>query len=526
MKIRKGLFLLLLLTSITGCNSTSNSGAELSNTHLDLEDKYRTYYEIFASSYYDSDDNGFGDLNGITEKLDYIEDLGFNGLWLMPIFEGGSYHKYDVIDYMKIDTSLGTMSDLKNLISEAHSRDITVILDLVVNHTSNRNERFTKGIQAFKNGGGEYSDYYNFSLEETSTCNVKDNITGVYYEAKFSNDMPDLNLDSQNVRNEIKDIMKYYLDIGVDGFRLDAVTSFYTGNQDKNIEFLTWINDTAKSINPNCYLVGEARTGSGEINRYYTSGIDGFFAYDPDALGKRLSSFMIREDGQSYYERMNFLIDNAGDGVPAPFITNHDNPRAVGVLNSKATDDNTKFGQGLLQMLTGTTFTYYGDEIGMIGVNPPDENVRTAMYWSEENKTGICRNPSGTTKTETVYDPVDEQLKDEDSILNYYKKANYIRNKYEAIRKGSVEQIKKDDDISTQILKKTYADESVYLLINFNKKDELAGDDGFREIDISSLGLSNYSYHTLVVDIDNDVKVSENKFTLPNQSIVVISENK
>ena len=78
MKIRKGLFLLLLLTSVTGCNSASNSGAELSNTHLDLEDKYRTYYEIFASSYYDSDDNGFGDLNGITEKLDYIEDLGFN----------------------------------------------------------------------------------------------------------------------------------------------------------------------------------------------------------------------------------------------------------------------------------------------------------------------------------------------------------------------------------------------------------------------------------------------------------------
>lgn len=516
MKLHRGLILLSLIFCATGCSGN----VEENVSKIQLGDKYRSFYEIFPGSYYDSDGDGSGDLNGITSKLDYIEDLGYSGIWMTPIFAGGSYHKYDTIDYMNIDSQFGTMDDLKNLLSEAHKRDIAVILDLVVNHTSNKNNWFTKGIRAFKNGGGQYSDYYNFSLERTDFCNVRDNATGVYYEGKFSDTMPDLNLDSENVRNEIRNIMTYYLNLGVDGFRLDATTYYYTGDEDKNIEFLTWLNDTAKSVKEDCYFVGEAWTNSGVIGRYYTSGIDSFFAYDPEPLGKRFNTYMIRKDGDSYYEKMSGLISNAGSGIPAPFITNHDNGRAVNVLSAKGNVHNAKFGFGLMQMMTGTTFTYYGDEIGMTGVNPPDENVRTAMYWGDEE--GTCKNPSGTTIDEHIYDPVNLQLEDDNSILNYYKKANKIRNKYEAIRKGDVEQLYQEDK-SLQILKKTYGDSSVYLLMNFNQ--ELPGDTGERELDISSLNLGDYTYEYLTVESTDSIKVEGSIFTIPQQSIVVINEN-
>ena len=513
MKLNVGIIPFLLISSLTGCAQVYDEEIY----HIPLEDKYRTYYEIFPGSYYDSDGDGIGDLNGITSKLDYIHDLGFNGIWMTPIFEGGSYHKYDTIDYLSIDSSFGTMDDLDNLIEEAHKRDIAVILDLVVNHTSSENEWFKKGIRAFKDGGGQYSDYYNFSLEVNDFCTTRDSFTGVYYEAKFNYDMPDLNLDSENVRNEIKNIMKYYLDKGIDGFRLDAVTSYYTANQDKNLEFLTWLNDTGKSINPNCYFVGEAWTGTGEIKRYYESGIDSFFSYDPDSLGKRLNTYIIRNYGDGYFDKMKSLISTAGDGIPAPFITNHDNARAVNVLNSKKDDDAIKFGQGLMQMMTGTTFTYYGDEIGMVGINPPDQNVRTAMFWGDEN--GTCNNPSGTTESENVYPSVKDQLKDADSILYYYKKANNLRNKYEVIRKGEVEQLALSEN-SLQVIKKTYNNSSIYLLINFNI--ELPGVEATKEIDLSSLNLGEFTYDYLVVDNGDEVKVDGNKVTLPKQSIVII----
>lgn len=520
MKKSLAIILLTTLLSLVGCQK--NYSIEMAE--IPLGDKYRTFYEIFPLSYCDSDGDHYGDLNGITSKLDYLTDIGYNGIWLTPIFESNSYHKYDVIDYKKIDLQLGDMDDLKNLINEAHERNVAIILDLVVNHTSNQNEWFRKGIQNFKNGGGEYSDYYNFSLEQTSVCNTKDQRTGVYYEAKFNYDMPDLNLDSENVRKEIKDIMKYYLDLGVDGFRLDAVTSFYTGDIEKNAEFLSWLNKTGKEINENCYFVGEARTSEGEIQRYYETGIDSFFAYDPEPLGKRLNTYMVRSFGDSYFERMKTLESVVGEtGIQAPFITNHDNGRAANVLAALREDDTLKFGHGLMQMMSGTTFTYYGDEIGMVGVNPPDQNVRTHMNWGDGSIE--CNDPDGTTKNENIYGSVADQLHNGDSILNYYRLANNLRNKYEAIRKGKAEAIQVNKESRDFIVfKKTYNDETVYILINFRK--ELPGVTTEATFDLNSLNLGEFTYDALVVNESDKVNLENNKITLPKQSIVVIKENK
>ena len=518
MKKARGIIFLTFLLSLAGCQQ--NYSIEMAK--VPLGDKYRTFYEIFPGSYCDSDGNKIGDLNGITSKLDYLQDIGFNGIWLTPIFTSNSYHKYDVINYKEVDPSFGDMDDLKNLIDEAHSRDIAIILDLVVNHTSNQNQWFRTGIKNFKKGGGEYSDYYNFSLAQTSICNTKDASTGVYYEAKFNYDMPDLNLDSENVRNDIKDIMKYYLDLGIDGFRLDAVTSFYTGDVEKNAEFLKWINDTGKAINPNCYFVGEAWTGEGEIQRYYESGIDSFFAYDPDPLGKKLNSYIVRSFGDSYFDKMKSLESIVGEtGIAAPFITNHDNARAANILASLKDDDTIKFGHGLMQMMSGTTFTYYGDEIGMTGYNPPDENVRTAMYWGDNGIT--CSNPSGTTKDEKIYGSVEDQLHDGNSILNYVRLANNLRNKYEAIRKGVAERLNENDNNRSFIaFKKSYENEEVYILMNFNKA--LNGTSSNVTFDLNSLNLNEYNCESLVVDQSNKVTINNDIITLPGQSITVIAE--
>ena len=209
-------FLLITLFSLVSCNNKDN----LFDTKLAKEDKYRTYYEIFPRSYADSNSDYIGDLKGIENKLDYISNMGFNGIWLTPINETTTYHGYDVVDYYKINPQFGDIDDLKSLVNKAHQKDINIIIDLVINHSSNKNKWFLDGVNAFKNGdkSNKYSEYYNFSMTKDDIHNY--GYGGVYYEANFGSDMPDLNLDSEFVKEEIKNIVKSHFDIGIDGLRL------------------------------------------------------------------------------------------------------------------------------------------------------------------------------------------------------------------------------------------------------------------------------------------------------------------
>lgn len=499
---------LLSLIMITSCGSLNK---ELSNTKLRNDDNYRNYYQIFPISYCDSNGDGYGDLNGITNKLDYIQDLGYNGIWLTPIHETNSYHGYDVIDYKSINPCLGTMDDYKNLINECHKRSIKIILDLVLNHSSRNNEWFIKGSEEFKSGKKEkYYDYYNFSLKYDDYHTKYYN--GVYYEALFDDMMPDLNLDNPDVRNEIKDIIKFYLDMGVDGFRLDACTHFYSGSQDKNIEFLSFVNNETKKINKNAYIVGEAWTSAGEITNLYKSGVDSFFAYNSNPLGTNLMSYIVTNDAGSYNEKVKFLISQAGQNIPAPFITNHDNPRAANMLQGTKKNDNLKFGYGIMAMMSGTIFNYYGDEIGMVGKNPPDQNVRTAMLRGDKNIETI--NPPGTTETKNVYGTVADQLEDKSSLLNYFKKTNLIRNKFDSIRKGNVEIIETQDEY-VSCLKKTFGEETTYVLSNFGDLET--------KINLNDISFKKYDFVSLEVE-GAKVSIENEVITLPHHSIAVIYE--
>ena len=197
-----------------------------------IDDNYRNYYEIFVYSFYDSDGDGIGDFNGVIDKLDYIQDMGFNGIWLMPVLQSPTYHKYDVEDYYKTDESYGTNEDFEKLIEECHKRGIRVVMDFEMNHTSSQHEWFRQACEYLKTlpDGQQpdaaqcpYVDYYHFSNKKENNSYYQVAGTNWYYEGSFWSEMPDLNFANENVKKEFEDIAAFWIGKGVDGFRLDAI---------------------------------------------------------------------------------------------------------------------------------------------------------------------------------------------------------------------------------------------------------------------------------------------------------------
>ena len=228
--------------AFTGCGG----GAKLLDENI-IEDSYDNYYEIFVPSYCDSNGDGVGDFNGLTSKLDYIRDLGYTGIWLMPINPAASYHGYDVTDYYAVNSSFGTMQDYENLVNTAHDKGVKVIIDLVINHTSDQHPWFKSAAA----GDKTYSDYYNWSNKQQ---NKYTQIGNLWYESQFSSSMPDLNLKNEKVREELDKIIGFWLDKGTDGFRLDGCY-YYCGTTEDSAEVCKYINDCAVKYNPNAYIV-------------------------------------------------------------------------------------------------------------------------------------------------------------------------------------------------------------------------------------------------------------------------------
>ena len=400
-------------------------------------DKYRTFYEIFPYSFYDSDGDGIGDLNGITQHLDYLndgdtsttDDLGIEGIWLMPVMQSPSYHKYNVTDYMTVDKDYGTNDDMKKLVEEAHKRHINVIIDLVINHSSRSNEWFRKAIEELKAGKTDgYADYYHFAKGDKKVGWHSAGVDGWFYQGEFDTDMPDLNLENENLRAELQDIAKYWLtDIGVDGFRLDAVWWFESGNasldDDGSIEDLQWFYDYAKSIKEDVYMVGECWKDSMTISNFYKSGIDSFFNFDMQGSTGRVCTAVSDKNAKSYVNYLemwqNDIRKNNPNAIDTPFISNHDTGRSAGFLLKET---QKRLAASLYLMAPGDPFIYYGEEIGMTG-SQNDPEKRTGMYWSAADKTGYVEKIPGASVDGKPEKSVEEQLADEDSLLNFYKKA-------------------------------------------------------------------------------------------------------
>ena len=425
------------------------------------------WYEVFVRSYQDSDGDGLGDLSGLRSRLDYIEDMGWRGLWLMPIMPSPSYHKYDVTDYMGVDGEYGTIEDLRAFLDDAHARGISVILDLPVNHSSTRHPWFIEASEALLNGEMDdpYIDYYNFSRTAGSGFAPLADSGWFYEEAFAGGGMPDLNLDSPAVRAEIRAILDFWLnDVGCDGFRLDAVTSFYTGEADRNIDFLAWLKATCEALKPGSYLVGECWANLNTIADYYRSGVDSFFLF-PAAQAEGFIAASLRgrsKRAEKFAGKYRQVLDAIPEGRLAPFLCNHDTGRTVGLVQGRNNPAVAKFAEGVLGMLGGSVFTYYGEEIGMVG-SGDDPNKRLAMYWSDGDMT---EQPPGTTAIEYAYPSVEEQLSDPDSLLNYVKAVNHARLDHPEIASGTNTFEYAEGDLC--LMRRETADAACFIAMNFS----------------------------------------------------------
>jgi len=422
-----------------------------------VADNYRTYYEIFVGAFSDSNKDGTGDLRGIINRLDYLNDgdpasgrsLGIEGIWLMPVMPSPSYHKYDVTDYYRIDPRYGTMEDFEELVAECNKRGIKLIIDLVLNHTSSDNKWFLDAKNAVKNGNFDdpIAKYYDLETEKISgrTWYEFEKAPGgvqYYYEGNFSPRMPELDLDNPDVRREIMDIVKFWLDKGVGGFRLDAVKYFFLGEDSRNINFLKWFNNECKKIKEDVYLVGENWSGNVSIQNYYEA-VNCFDFGMSGSSGDVYYTAMGIADVTEFAERLALyqrqVLNKNSNSVLNPFISNHDMDRAAGFL--PVNDYIMHIAANLYILSSGSPFIYYGEEIGMKGSRGSantDSNRRLAMLWGDND---TVKDPAGTTydKANQINGTVKNQLSNKDSLLNHYKKVIALRNANPEIARGIIE---------------------------------------------------------------------------------------
>ena len=446
------ILVLALLLSISVCFGSCNTVDSTPQAEKDpINDNYRTFYQIFVGSFSDSNGDGIGDIRGIINRMDYLNDgdinsgksLGVQGLWLSPIFSSPSYHKYDAKDYYKLDWRFGEEKDLVELIELCHDRNVKVILDLAINHTSNQHEWFLKFKEARVNADvdNEYYDFYSCATTAEKLSGITyQKIAGVdcWYECNFDGGMPELNFDNPDVRQAALDIAKYYLDLGVDGFRFDAIKYIYYGNTKDSVEFWEWYMNELKAIKPDIYCVGECWSGESEVLEYYSAmncfnfaGAQAEGVFAKAAKGSAISNYT----GYVASYQKKILAENP-EGMAISFLSNHDMDRIAGAF---VTENNMRMAANLYLLAPGSPVIYYGEEIGMRGSRgseSTDANRRLAMLWGDED---IIRNPVGSTypNDKQIQSNVATQLNDENSLYNYYCKLLSIRHKYSAIARGN-----------------------------------------------------------------------------------------
>lgn len=415
-----------------------------------VEDNNRVFYEIFVGSFSDSNGDGIGDLRGIINRMDYLNDgdptsglsLGVEGLWLTPIFLSPSYHKYDVTDYYQIDPQFGTMEDLQELIDLCHQRGVKLILDLPINHTSTQHQWFTGFCNAhlMQNERHRYYNYYTW-LEESDPRPAGRHFAQVagrslLYEANFSDSMPELNFDCPEVRQAVLDIALYYLNMGVDGFRFDAAKYIYFGDHESSAAFWQWYLEELRRVKADVYTVAEVWDGDGVIDQYLpatscfnfsASQAEGILAATAKGGNvNRLTAYM-----EDYLTNLNRRSDVA---LSSLFVSNHDMDRAAGYLPMASGFMATAANLYLLS--PGSPFIYYGEEIGLRGSrggSNTDANRRMAMVWGDGD---TVQNPEGTTYAKQTPYGVKELSGMGSSLLNHYKRLIMIRKANPEIARG------------------------------------------------------------------------------------------
>ncbi|MDG2431231.1 MAG: alpha-glucosidase [Flavobacterium sp.] len=459
--------------------------------------KEAVVYQIYPRSFKDSDGDGVGDLKGIISKLDYIKSLGIEAIWLNPIYQSpNDDNGYDISDYRSIMKDFGNMDDFDTLLKGLHDRGIKLIMDLVVNHSSDEHEWFK---QARSSRDNKYRDYYHWWPAQKgkptyrwSFFDVKseawkyDKQTDSYYLHYFSQKQPDLNWENPAVRQEVYDIMRFWLDKGIDGFRLDAFQyvskdiswpvfpdgyekeiNKYYGEGPNLHAYIQEMNREVLSKYPNAMTVCEGAGSSPEDALKFVDPdrkeLNVAYHFESVDIGKHVSDF-----GLVNYKKIFSRYDDVfkDKGWLSIFMANHDQPRMV----SKFGNDSPQFRAISSKMLStfvmtmrGTSFYYFGDELGMINIRLNDindyndvdtrnkyeglkekggdlaaflelqkqtsrENGRTPMQWNDEKNAGFTTGKPWLKVNPNYTDVnVAEQEKDPQSTLNYFKKLVQLR---------------------------------------------------------------------------------------------------
>lgn len=494
------------------------------------------FYEIFVRSFYDSNGDGIGDLRGVIEKLDYLndgnpdthDDLGVSGIWLMPINPSPSYHGYDVSDYRTIHPEYGTMEDFIELTNEAHKRGIKVIMDLVVNHTSRAHPWF---IDSAKNPKGAYRDWYVWAEDLNRPVNGASaagsgspwhSLRGSHYLGIFWDGMPDLNFENPAVREEMKDIGRYWLEQGVDGFRLDAAKHIYEdllsdkseATTSKNVAWWQEFRKSMLEVNPNAYIVGEVWENSAvSVGAYLNQAFDSGFNF---GLGDALiqSAKSEKDSGVAFsLERTYQLYSQLSGGAftDAIFLTNHDLNRVMSQLQGNL--NQAKMAAAMLLTLPGNPFIYYGEEIGMLGVKP-DEGIREPMGWYA----------AGAGKGQTTWEArehnrdeasnVEVHNREQGSLLQSYREFIAVRNEVPALNKGAIREYDSGNS-GLMAFERITSNEQVLVVHNLTGKEQ-------------TLTLHTDSnqkiYSTFVKDFSGKTVLKGNDLTLIPYSTVILKQ--
>lgn len=394
-------------------------------------------YEIYVRSFADADGDGIGDLKGVINRLDYLESLGVDVLWLMPIYPSPSEHGYDVVDYLGVNPDYGTLADIQTLVEAAHARDMYILLDFVPSHVSNQHPYFK---DAYGNPASSYSDWFVWTNETHTTY------------AGFANNeaMPRLNHYNPQVVAYLQDVARYWLDLdgdgnfsdGVDGFRVDNATF-------PPREFLVSLRQAVKAANPQALLLGEAWVHTpSDLGRFFPDQFDALFDFpfyellqgNPEFNGDGLLagkgfpvllSTLFKEEEKAYQP----------EALPVRFLNNHDTNRLASELAGHP--GRLRLAPALLGALPGPLMVYYGEEIGMPGQKggPPfwDNYRREPMDWyKDEGGPGQTTwfRPDDRWNRPDDGISVEEQDRDAGSLLNAYRLVFHLRRSHEAFTQG------------------------------------------------------------------------------------------
>ena len=529
--MKKVLILLLIFCStlIYGCDKTTTTQTTVTTTTkptTTTENKLEllkeknpnnmVFYELFVRSSFDSNGDGIGDFKGITENINYFIDLGIEAIWLMPINESNSYHGYDIVDYMSVEQDYGTLEEFKEMLDVYNSNGIRIFMDFVINHTSDQHEWFKKAVA----NDPKYRNYYVWNNNNA-------------YET-FVGGMKDLNLKNEDVIKDIIEIGNYYIDLGVSGFRLDAVKHFFQPAENQiagcsaplmNYLLVNRLRNEFRKKNPDVFLISEVLDVNAVSNVYF-KGSDSVFNFDlKDNIVKRVSGSDSTNYAPVAYRIFNDIRKINPNFIDSVIFDNHDLDRLASLLgDDKNKDKRLKLACDMLLSLPGNPFIYYGSELGLEGSRAEGENLngygivydeyrRLPLKLGNEYQTSWIN----TTKYNVKVNSYEVQKLDSNSLYNHYVNMINIRKNNIALKYGNDFKKTNLSLSGTSSFIRTFNDEelglsqNVVVIHNFDTK----------EIDITSYGFTNLIYgsnqsnlnkisplSTVIIELDNN-KVKE-----------------